>query len=201
MIHTTARWLGLLSQFSRLQVSRLWLAEARLKGAQVASSVQFWGRPIISVAPDSHLILDPGVTVSSATRSAVLGCFQPSVLRTMAPAAELVLARNVGLTAAVLCAGLSIRIGENTLLGAGVMIFDNDFHAPEGGSGWRDEHRSNARPVVIGRGVFIGTRALVLKGVTIGDRAIVGAGAVVTKDVPSGHLAVGNPARILAPKS
>lgn len=195
-----AQWLGRASQFCRLQVSRLWLAEARFKGAQVAGSVQFWGRPIISVAPGSRLILDAGVTVASATRSAVLGCFQPSVLRTMAPDAELILARNAGVTAAVLCAGLSIRIGENTLLGAGVMVFDNDFHAPEGEFGWRTEYRSNARPVVIGRGVFIGARALVLKGVTIGDRAVVGAGAVVTKDVPPGHLAVGNPARILTPK-
>ena len=201
MKHTSARWLGLLSQFCRLQVSRLWLAEARFKGAQVADSVQFWGRPIISVAPDSRLILETGVAVASATRSAVLGCFQPSVLRTMAPGAELILARNVGMTATVICAGLSIRIGENTMFGAGAMVFDNDFHAPQGEAGWRDEHCTNARPVVIGRGVFIGTRALVLKGVTIGDRAIVGAGAVVTKNVPPGHTAVGNPARILAPKS
>jgi acetyltransferase-like isoleucine patch superfamily enzyme len=45
--------------------------------------------------------------------------------------------------------------------------------------------------------VFIGARAIVLKGVTIGDRAVVGAGAVVTKPVPPRHFAVGNPARIV----
>ena len=56
----------------------------------------------------------------------------------------------------------------------------------------------NPQPVVIGRGVFIGARAIILKGVTIGDRAIVGAGAVVARDVPARHIAVGNPARVIA---
>jgi acetyltransferase-like isoleucine patch superfamily enzyme len=45
--------------------------------------------------------------------------------------------------------------------------------------------------------VFIGARAIVLKGVTIGERAMVGAGAVVTKPVPPRHFAVGNPARMI----
>lgn len=198
-MNAIAQLLGRANQFRRLQISRLWVAEARFKGASIASSAQFWGRPITSVAAGSRLVLEDGVIVSSAPRSAVLGCIQPSVLRTMAHGAELVLSRNVGITAAVLCAGLSIRVGEETLLGAGAMIFDNDFHAPEGAFGWRNEYIANARPVVIGRGAFIGARAIVLKGVTIGDRAVVGAGAVVTKDVPPGHRAVGNPARILPP--
>ena len=51
--------------------------------------------------------------------------------------------------------------------------------------------------MIIGRGVFVGAHAIILKGVTIGDRAVVGAGAVVTQDVPARQLAVGNPARIL----
>jgi acetyltransferase-like isoleucine patch superfamily enzyme len=54
-----------------------------------------------------------------------------------------------------------------------------------------------SKTIVIGRGAFIGARALVLKGVSIGDRAVVGAGAVVTKNVPPHHIAVGNPARVL----
>jgi acetyltransferase-like isoleucine patch superfamily enzyme len=36
-----------------------------------------------------------------------------------------------------------------------------------------------------------------LKGVTVGDRAVIGAGAVVTKDIPAGHVAAGNPARVI----
>ncbi|MFN7965638.1 MAG: acyltransferase [Acidobacteriota bacterium] len=52
-------------------------------------------------------------------------------------------------------------------------------------------------PIVIGADVWLGARVIVLKGVRIGDGAVVGAGSVVTKDLPSGCIAVGNPARVL----
>ena len=111
-----------------------------------------------------------------------------AVSRTLAPGARLVLGHNAGLSAAVLCAGLSIEIGEGTLIGSGAMIIDNDFHVYTA-QGWRTEMQAGARPVKIGREVFVGARAIILKGVTIGDRAVIGAGAVVTKDVPADHLA------------
>jgi acetyltransferase-like isoleucine patch superfamily enzyme len=100
----------------------------------------------------------------------------------------------------VLCAGNSIQIGQQTILGAGAMVLDTDMHAPIGDFDWRVEFVTNSKPVKIGRGVFIGARAIILKGVNIGDRALIGAGAVVTGDVPAGHVAVGNPARIQEPK-
>lgn len=52
-------------------------------------------------------------------------------------------------------------------------------------------------PVVLQRGCYIGAGALLLPGVTIGERAVVGAGAVVTRDVPPGAIAVGVPARVV----
>jgi len=52
-------------------------------------------------------------------------------------------------------------------------------------------------PTLVRRGASIGTGAIILAGVQIGERAIVGAGAVVTKDVPSGAIVAGNPARII----
>ena len=52
-------------------------------------------------------------------------------------------------------------------------------------------------PVNIGNRVWIGTGAIILPGITIGDDSVIGAGSVVTKDIPSGVIAVGIPCRIL----
>ena len=52
-------------------------------------------------------------------------------------------------------------------------------------------------PVHIGKNCWIGAGAIILPGVTIGDQVVVGAGSVVTKDLPSNVVAVGNPCRVV----
>lgn len=52
-------------------------------------------------------------------------------------------------------------------------------------------------PVRLRRGCYLGAGCLLLPGVTIGERAVVGAGAVVTRDVPAGKIALGVPARVV----
>lgn len=51
--------------------------------------------------------------------------------------------------------------------------------------------------IVIGNNVMVGSNSIILYGVTIGDNCIIGAGSVVTKDIPSGMIACGNPAKIV----
>ena len=87
-------------------------------------------------------------------------------------------------------AGSLVDIGDETIIAWDCVIMDRDYHSA--GTGTED-----IRPVVIGSGVWIGCRAIILKGVTIGDGAIVAAGSVVTKDVPEHCLVAGNPARII----
>jgi len=184
--------------------SFLWMLEGKFKGVKFEGSCEFLGRPIISVAPNSQVIIGDRARIHSSVRSTLLGCFQPCVLRTIVPGARLIVGARVGLSGSVLCAAGSIEVGEGTIFGAGAMVVDNDFHVPEGEWDWNntcDICGKIAKPVRIGRGVFIGARAIVLKGVTIGDRAVIGAGCVVTKDVPPRHIAVGNPARCFPPKS
>jgi acetyltransferase-like isoleucine patch superfamily enzyme len=82
-----------------------------------------------------------------------------------------------------------IDIGDNCKIAYDTVIMDTDEHDVPGGTG--------PQPVSIGNDVWIGTRAIVLKGVTIGDGAIIGAGAVVTRDIPARSLAVGQPARVI----
>jgi acetyltransferase-like isoleucine patch superfamily enzyme len=198
--HTLATILGDISGVLRRVPSWLWRWEAQFKGVRFEGRSEFLGRPLISLVKGGRMVFGDGVRIYSSVRANPLACFQPSALRVLAPEAQLILGRNVGMSATAICAGLSIEIGEGTIMGAGAMIIDNDFHHPSGQWEWTNDSRSKARPIQIGRGVFIGARAIVLKGVTIGDRAVIGAGALVSRDVPAYHLAVGNPARVFPPK-
>ncbi|NNU43108.1 hypothetical protein HK415_07980 [Ramlibacter sp. B156] len=53
------------------------------------------------------------------------------------------------------------------------------------------------KPVTIGSDVWIGGGAIILPGVQVGDRAVIGAGSVVSRDIPAGVLAAGNPCRVI----
>lgn len=52
-------------------------------------------------------------------------------------------------------------------------------------------------PVHIGKNCWVGAGAIIMPGITIGDHVVIGAGSVVTKDIPSNVVAVGNPCRIM----
>lgn len=90
-------------------------------------------------------------------------------------------------------AGRSVRIGRDCMIARDVLIMDTDQHALPG----RQLHVS---PVVLEDRVWIGARAIILKGVTIGHDSIVGAGAIVTKSVPPHTVVVGPAARPLPQK-
>jgi maltose O-acetyltransferase len=88
---------------------------------------------------------------------------------------------------------VAVTIGDGTQIGPGVQILTAD-HPRDPAE--RRQMLEFGRPVSIGRNVWIGGGAIILPGVTIGDDAIIGAGSVVTRDVPPGGTAVGNPARL-----
>ncbi len=83
-----------------------------------------------------------------------------------------------------------VSIGRNCAISWDVIIMDTDQH-PVPGAG------ALTGAVTIHDGVWIGCRAIVLKGVTIGEGAVVGAGAIVTKDVPPHCVVAGQPARVI----
>ncbi len=83
-----------------------------------------------------------------------------------------------------------ITIGVNAHIGPEVLIRDSDSHST-------GEGHTPTQPITIGDHVWIGMRAIILKGVTIGDGAVVAAGSIVTKDVAPNTLVGGNPARFI----
>ncbi len=111
--------------------------------------------------------------------------------------ARILVGDRTGMSNGTLYAREKIQIGAGVLLGAGVKIYDTDFHALNATYRGTAEDKSHAvsRPVTIGNDVFIGAGSIVLKGVTIGDKAIIGAGSVVTKSIPEGEIWGGNPAK------
>lgn len=64
----------------------------------------------------------------------------------------------------------------------------------EAGTPYDDEY---GRPVVIGSNCWIASNVVIAGGVTIGEGCVIGAGSVVTRDIPSNSLAVGNPCRVI----
>ena len=188
---------GQLRHVLRQLPSLLWLLELKMRGFQISSPIRLFGHPICSRFPGSSISLGSHVTLDSSPRANPLGGSSPCVLRTMTPTARLRLGDRVGLSSSVIIAGNSIEIDEDTILGAGSMVLDNDFHALGPEFSWLTEYSKNSKPVKIGRGCFIGARSIILKGVTLGDRVIIGAGSVVTKDVPAYSIAAGNPARVV----
>jgi maltose O-acetyltransferase len=87
-----------------------------------------------------------------------------------------------------------ITIGADVQIGPGVQLLTptHELDAARRRAGWE-----RALPVVIGDNVWLGGGVIVCPGVTIGSDTVVGAGSVVTRDLPAGVLAVGNPARVI----
>lgn len=110
--------------------------------------------------------------------------------------------------------GYNIQIGENFYSNHNLIILDpakvtfgnNVFIGPNCGF-YTPEHPIDAetrasgieyaKPINIGNNVWFGGNVVVLSGVTIGDNVVIGAGSVVTKDIPSNTVAVGNPCHVI----
>lgn len=122
--------------------------------------------------------------------------------------ATIVIGNNVfiGGGSIVDCA-LSINIEDDVLISHGVLIADSDNHSisysirkqdlTEWKRGRHDWSTTRSKPVHIAKGVWIGAKSIILKGVSIGEGAVVGAGSVVTRDVAPYTIVAGNPAALI----
>jgi len=88
-----------------------------------------------------------------------------------------------------------VTVGSFTLFGPAVQIYT----ATHPMNAELRRTRELGKPVTIGSDVWVGGGAILCPGVTIGSRAVIGAGSVVTRDVPEGVVAAGNPCRVLRP--
>jgi acetyltransferase-like isoleucine patch superfamily enzyme len=115
----------------------------------------------------------------------------------IAPGRNLSLGSDVDLALDVLISTAGgVEIGDRTLVGYRTQIISaNHKIGPLTQSILGSGHER--KKVTIGRDCWIGGNCMILPGVTIGDGAVVAAGSVVTKDIPTGTIAAGVPARII----
>lgn len=85
-----------------------------------------------------------------------------------------------------------VIIGDNCHITYGCVILSHDGSAKQ-----IDANDDGNGTVTIGNNVFIGVNSVIMRNVSIGDNSVVGAGSIVTTDIPSKVIALGNPAKVV----
>jgi carbonic anhydrase/acetyltransferase-like protein (isoleucine patch superfamily) len=182
------------------ELARWWVYPAvrlafALNGIAWGRGWRFYGAPILQKHRLGRVSFGDGLQLRSTPRSNPLGPHRPVILCAWQAGAVLQVGADFAMSGGTLCAAESIRIGDRVTIGANSVIVDTDFHPLDPGERLREPERTPAAPIVIEDDVFIGMGCYILKGVTLGRGCVVGAGSVVTRAVPAGMIAAGNPAR------
>jgi acetyltransferase-like isoleucine patch superfamily enzyme len=166
-----------------------WLSTCR----RVSGTPIVW-QPVLFLGP-GRIVLGPEVEFGWPTSGGFHSGYCHVEASTPGSVVELGAGAQINNDAVIKSEGPGISIGRNALLGSQVCIYDSDFHAldPRGRRGGRPRMAA----VDVGENAFIGDRVVVLKGVRIGADSVVGTGSVVTRSIPAGVVAAGNPARVV----
>jgi acetyltransferase-like isoleucine patch superfamily enzyme len=93
--------------------------------------------------------------------------------------------------------GAGITIEDDVMLGSGVHLYVSNHKFENPYLPIIDQGHMESKAIVIKRGSWIGANCILLPGVTVGKNSVVGAGCVITKSLPDGVMAVGNPAKVI----
>jgi carbonic anhydrase/acetyltransferase-like protein (isoleucine patch superfamily) len=170
----------------------------RSRGATIEEGVRFVGVPFFKAVAGSELRIGARTRIVSRMTGNPLLLATPTALVLVTPNARLSIGADAAVSGAIVCVADSVEVGDRCLLGAGCVISDTDFH-PLSPEARRVDRNAGAevRPIRIGDDVFVGSRAVLLKGTQIGDGCTVGAGAVVSGVFPARSIIAGNPAKVV----
>lgn len=143
----------------------------------------------VSRAQCSTIVIGNNCKFNSSSLYNQRGIDHRCIISTGKEKARIIIGDRCGFSGVSVVADKEVIIGNDVTIGVGVRIGDRDDH--------EELYETNAKPVHIGNHVWLGMNVTVMKGVTIGDNSIVGAGAIVTKDIPSGVVAAGIPAKVI----
>ena len=169
-----------------------------LNGVPWGVGWRIYGMPMIQRVRGSRIVLGSRLQLRSWRSANPLAPAHPVVLATRRRSARIEIGDDCGLTGTAIVASERVAIGDRVLIGSNTTIVDSDFHALTPAERRLGGDHAAAREVVIEDDVFVGMQCIVLKGVRIGCGSVVGAGSIVTRDVPPGVIAAGNPARVVS---
>ena len=174
------------------------MVRLRLNGARFGKGLRTKG--LIRIHnPHGRLVIGDNVRMNSAQWTNPIG-FSGRVNFLIVKDGRITIGSNTGLSCCSSTCRTSVTIGDNVLIGAGVKIYDTDYHPLSASARCGIEQRWEdvvSREIVIGDGSFIAAGAMILKGVHIGRNCVIGAGSVVTCDIPDNQIWAGNPARYI----
>lgn len=187
------------NELERIALIPLAWLRFRIAGLQIGQGWMCYGLPIIQKHRRSTMLIGNRANFRSTARSNPLGPNHPCILSTRRPSAQLRIGDDFGMTGGSIICEQEVTIGDRVFLGANSIITDTDFHPLDPVQRYNHPLDAATDPVEIHDDVFIGMNVLILKGVRIGAGSVIGAGSLVTRDIPPGVIAVGNPAQVIRP--
>jgi len=177
------------------------IIELKWKGVNIGKHLRFCGKVHFTLYKNSYVHFGNHIVITGGNFINELGCLRGSCIR-VHKGGKLTIGNYCGMSDISISCRDKITIGNYVMIGANVIINDSNSHSTnyldrreELGYGVR-RGITNA-PIVIGDDVFIGANSIICKGCSIGERSIIAAGSVVIKDVPSGEIWGGNPAKYI----
>lgn len=178
-----------------LMLSSLQVLRYRSLGIKIGKGCIISGSPKFSFCKRSQIVLHDHVVLHSNPRYNKM-IRLPMEVAAITPEARIEFQSHCGLSGAKIVCAERIGIGEYTIVGPDALIYDAKEHEYSQEIGWLGRSRVSGKAITIGKRCYIGARSIILKGVSIGDDCIVSAGALVNRDMPPRHIAIGNPASI-----
>lgn len=184
---------AILSILNLKSVYHVWLL--RMRGCIIGSHCKVLGFPYIRLRKGAQVIMENNSTLISAKWANRMLNY-PITIDAVGADSKVIFRKYAGATGSMFISVGVIDIGDYTMIAPGC-TFNNcqKAHSYSSECGWLklSSHTENSK-IIVGKRCFIGMNSIIHGDVTIGDNCVIAAGTVITKDVPAGHFANGNPA-------